>query len=43
MWYETYRGFQPARGAAVAMIMLILVALVIVPYLYSNLRSEVKK
>lgn len=43
MWYETYRGLMPARGAAVAMIMLILVASVIVPYLYANLRGESKK
>jgi glucose/mannose transport system permease protein len=43
MWYETYRGFLPARGAAVAMIMLVLVAVVIVPYLYTNLRGEAKK
>ncbi|MDX2162911.1 MAG: sugar ABC transporter permease [bacterium] len=43
MYLETYRGFQPARGAAVAMIMLILVAAVIVPYLYTNLKGEAKK
>lgn len=43
MWFETYRGFLPARGAAVAMIMLIFVAIVIVPYLYANLKGERKK
>jgi glucose/mannose transport system permease protein len=32
-----------ARAAAVAMIMLMFVAVVIVPYLWTNLRSEVAK
>jgi len=40
MWFETYRGFLPARGAAVAIIMLLLVAVVIIPYLWSSLRGE---
>jgi len=40
MWFETYRGFLPARGAAVAIIMLLLVAVVIIPYLWSSLRGD---
>lgn len=40
MFFTTFRGQEFARGAAIAMIMLILVALVIVPYLTNSLRGE---
>ncbi|MEP7290263.1 MAG: sugar ABC transporter permease [Chloroflexota bacterium] len=40
MWFTTFRGQDFARGAAIAMIMLIMVAVVIVPYLVISLRGE---
>jgi glucose/mannose transport system permease protein len=40
MWFTTFRGQDFARGAAIAIIMLIMVAVVIVPYLVVNLRGE---
>ncbi len=40
MFTTSFRGNQFALGAAIAMVMLILVALVIVPYLVNTLRSE---
>lgn len=40
MFFTTFRGQEFGKGAAIAMIMLILVALVIVPYLVSSLRSK---
>lgn len=43
MFLTAFRGNQFAKGAAIGMILLILVALVIVPYLYSQLKREVKK
>ncbi len=43
MFFTTFRGQEFAKGAAIAMIMLILVALVIVPYLTSSLRGEQKQ
>ncbi len=42
MFFTTYRGGQTAIGAAIAVIMLLMVAVVIVPYLWSSLRSEVQ-
>ncbi len=42
MWYTTFRAQEFARGAAIAMIMLLMVAVVIVPYLWSSLRGENK-
>lgn len=42
MYFTTFRGQEFGKGAAIAMIMLILVAVVIVPYLVSSLRSEVE-
>ena len=35
-----FRGIQFAKGAAIAMVMLVIVALIIVPYLVSTLRQE---
>jgi glucose/mannose transport system permease protein len=40
MFVTAFRGNQFAKGAAIAMVMLIMVAMVIVPYLVSTLRSE---
>jgi glucose/mannose transport system permease protein len=42
MFFETFRGQQFGRGAAIAMVMLVMVAVVIVPYLVSSLRSQEK-
>ncbi|MCA0456250.1 MAG: sugar ABC transporter permease [Chloroflexi bacterium] len=40
MYFTTFRSNEFGQGAAIAMIMLILVAIVIVPYLVTQLRSE---
>ena len=40
MFFTTFRGGDFARGAAIAVIMLIMVAAVIIPYLVTSLRSE---
>jgi glucose/mannose transport system permease protein len=40
MFFTTFRSNNFGQGAAIAMIMLILVAIVIIPYLVSQLRSE---
>ncbi len=40
MYFTTFRSNEFGQGAAIAMIMLILVAVVIVPYLVTQLRSE---
>ena len=40
MFFTTFRSNEFGQGAAIAMIMLILVAIVIVPYLVTQLRSE---
>lgn len=40
MFFTTFRSNEFARGAAIAMVMLVMVAVVIVPYLVSSLRSE---
>ncbi len=40
MYFETFRGQNFGRGAAIAMIILIMVAVVIIPYLWTNLRGE---
>lgn len=40
MWFTTFRAGDFAKGAAIAMIMLIMVAAVIIPYLARNLRKE---
>jgi len=42
MWETTFRGNSFAQGAAIAMILLLLVALLIVPYLVSSTRSEAR-
>ena len=40
MFVTTFRGNHYAEGAAISIMMLLLVALVIVPYLYSTFREE---
>ncbi|MBW4436486.1 MAG: sugar ABC transporter permease [Pleurocapsa minor GSE-CHR-MK-17-07R] len=40
MYFLTFRGQDFARGATVAMVMLVMVAFVIVPYLITQLRGE---
>lgn len=40
MFFTTFRGQDFAHGAAIAIVMLIMVAVVIVPYLISSLRTE---
>jgi glucose/mannose transport system permease protein len=42
MFFTTFRGQEFGRGASIAIIMLIMVAVVIVPYLVTSLRSETK-
>ncbi len=43
MYLRAFRGNQFADGAAIAMVLLLMVALVIVPYLWSSLRGEVRR
>jgi glucose/mannose transport system permease protein len=43
MFLTTFRGNQLAKGAAIGVLLLILVAMIIVPYLYSQLRPEVTR
>jgi glucose/mannose transport system permease protein len=40
MWDTTFRGNHFARGAAIATILLLMVAVLIVPYLTWSTRSE---
>jgi glucose/mannose transport system permease protein len=40
MFVTAFRGNQFAKGAAIAIVMLIMVAVVIVPYLVNTLRTE---
>jgi glucose/mannose transport system permease protein len=41
MYITTFRGNQFAKGAAIGVILLLLVALIILPYLRTQLRKEV--
>lgn len=43
MYVRSFRANQFAEGAAIAIILLIMVAMVIVPYLWVQLRGEVKR
>lgn len=43
MFFTTFRGQEFGRGAAIAMVMLIMVAVVIIPYLISSFRGESKR
>jgi len=40
MYLTSFRANQFAKGAAIAIVMLVMVAVVIVPYLWTTLRSE---
>ena len=40
MYLTAFRGNQFAKGAAIAVVMLVMVAVVIIPYLVSTLRTE---
>jgi glucose/mannose transport system permease protein len=40
MFVTAFRGNEFAKGAAIAVVMLLMVAVVIIPYLVSTLRSE---
>ena len=43
MYLTTFRANQFSKGAAIAVILLIMVAFVIIPYLWTSLRSEVER
>ena len=43
MWYTTFRALRFGRGAAIAIIILLTVAILVVPYLIYTLRSEVEQ
>ncbi|CAN5498206.1 sugar ABC transporter permease [soil metagenome] len=43
MYTTAFRGNQFAKGAAIAVILLVLVAVIIVPYLWSQLRKEARR
>jgi len=43
MYLTTFRGNQFSKGAAIAMVLLVMVAAVIVPYLWSSLRGETRR
>jgi glucose/mannose transport system permease protein len=40
MWETTFEGNRFARGASIATILLVMVAVLIVPYLVSSTRKE---
>jgi glucose/mannose transport system permease protein len=40
MWKTTFQATQFAQGAAIAVILLVLVATLIIPYLNSQMRAE---
>lgn len=43
MYLTTFRANQFAKGAAIAMVLLVMVAAVIVPYLWTSLRGETRR
>jgi glucose/mannose transport system permease protein len=43
MWYTAFRALRFGRGAAIAIIILISVAIIVVPFLIRTLRSEVEQ
>jgi len=43
MWYTTFRALRFGRGAAIAIIILVTVAILIVPYLIHTFRTEVEQ
>jgi glucose/mannose transport system permease protein len=40
MWDTTFRGNHFSRGAAIAIVLLIMVAVLVVPYLVHSIRTE---
>lgn len=40
LYIDGFRGLQFAKGSAIAVVMLVMVSLVIIPYLYTSLRTE---
>ena len=42
MWTTTFDGQFYGRGAAIAMLLLLSVAVLIIPYLYYTIRTETK-
>ena len=43
MYLRSFRANQFAEGAAIAVVLLVMVAAVIIPYLYTSLRGEVRR
>ncbi len=43
MWYTAFRALRFGRGAAIAVIMLVTVAVLVIPYLTHTMRSEVEQ
>jgi glucose/mannose transport system permease protein len=43
MWYTTFRATRYGRGAAIATIIFLTVAVLIVPYLVNTMRTEVEQ
>jgi glucose/mannose transport system permease protein len=43
MYLTAFRANQFAKGAAIAMVLLVMVAAVIIPYLWTSLRTEVRR
>ena len=40
MWTTTFDGYNYAQGAAIGILMLLSVAVLVVPYLVQNMRTE---
>jgi len=43
MWFVTFRGLRFGRGAAIAVILFVLVSLLVIPYLRYSLRREAER
>ena len=43
MWFTTFRGLRFGRGAAIAVILFVLVSLLVIPYLRYSLRREAER
>ncbi len=43
MWFTTFRGLRFGRGAAIAVILFVMVSLLVIPYLRYSLRREVER
>jgi glucose/mannose transport system permease protein len=42
MWVTTFDGTNYAQGAAIGVLMLVSVAVLVIPYLYQNMRTEIE-